>query len=145
MTRTKLAIGTLLAITLLSGCGKQEASPRFPGKIVSHVDGHGSGTGTEAVLSREGSMGSGFDYGDSTKPDWKSDCKWRFLRRDGESDVYQIKWAFRPENGTGGTQTLEASFDGKQSARVCGNQWQTISIEPKSAERNSQPADARDG
>lgn len=145
MTRTILAIGTLLTITLLPGCGKQEAGPRFQGRIVSHVDGHGSGTGTESALLREGTMTSGFDYGDSTKPDWTSDIKWCFLRQDGESDVYRVEWTFRPKNGTGGAQTMEVSFDGKQIARVCGNQWQTISIEPESAEADSQPAAATDG
>jgi len=144
MARIALAIGSLLVITVLSGCGQQEVGPRFAGRVVSHIDDHDSGTGAEAVLSREGAMVSGFDYGDLAKPDWTSDIKWCFLRRDGESDVYQVEWIFRPKNGTGGTQTMEVSFDGKQGARVCGNQWQTVSIEPRSAEGNSQPLAARD-
>ena len=145
MTRITLAFGTLLVITLLSGCGKQEAGARFQGRVISHVDEQGTGTGTEAILLREGSMMSGFDYGDSTKPDWSSEVKWSFLRQEGGSDVYRVEWTFRPTTGTGGTQTREVSFDGKHSVRVCGNQWQTISIEPTPPEGDSQPEAATDG
>lgn len=145
MTRTILTLIVISGIILAAGCGKAPANPRFPGTIVSHVDRPGSGTGNEANLGREGSMTSGFDYGDSSKPDWTSDIKWCFLRQDGESDVYRVEWTFRPKSGISDAQTIEVSFDGKQSTRVCGNEWQTISIEPKSAEGDSQPAAATDG
>ena len=136
-------IFAFLGILLVGGgCGKTAVGPRFQGRVVSHVDEYGSGTGTESILRHEGSFDSGFNYGDPAKPDWTSEIKWIFLRQDGAKDVYQVEWTFRPKNGTGSTQTLEVSFDGKQSARVCGNQWQTISIEPKSAEGNSQQAAA---
>jgi hypothetical protein len=145
MTRATLTLVALFATVVVDGCGRQEVGPQFRGRIVSHVDGHGSGTGVESDLKREGSMTSGFDYGDPAKPDWTSDIKWRFLRRDGDNDIYRIDWTFRPENGTGGTQTRDVSFDGKQSVRACGNQWQTISIEPTSTQGDSQPAAATDG
>jgi len=82
-----LTIGLLLALALLSGCNGTEAGPRFQGRIVSHVDTYGSGTGSESRLHREGSMTSGFDYGDPAKSDWTSDIKWCFLRREGGTDV----------------------------------------------------------
>ena len=138
MMRPNLTIGALLTLVLLTGCGRTEAGPRFQGRIVSHVDTYGSGTGSESNLHREGSMTSGFDYGDSAKPDWTSDIKWCFLRQDGGSDVYRVQWTFRPKNGTGRIRTTEVSFDGKRSARVSGNQWQTISIEPIQSHRDSQ-------
>ena len=125
-----LIIGPLLALFILSGCSRPEAGPRFQGRVVSHVDTYGSGTGVEANLHREGSMTSGFDYGDLAKPDWRSQIEWRFLRQDDGSDVYRVEWTFAPKNGTGLTRTSEASFDGKQSVRVAENEWQTISIEP---------------
>ena len=145
MMRCIPVTGPLLALVLLSGCNRTEDGPRFQGRIVSHVDGHGSGTGSESVLLREGSMTSGFDYGDSAKLDWSSDIKWCFLRQDGGSDVYRVEWAFRPKNGTGVTQTMDGLYDGGHSARVSGNQWQTISIEPARPEGDSQPVAAQPG
>jgi len=138
-------IGPLLALVLLSGCDRTEAGPRFQGSIVSHIDGYGSGTGTESILLREGSIMSGFDYGDASKPDWTSDIKWCYLRQDGGSDVYKVEWTFRPKNGTGGKQTIEVFFDGRHSVKISRNQWQTISIEPTRLEGDSQPAPATDG
>ena len=75
-------------------------------------------------------MTSGFDYGDPAKPDWKSVIKWSFLRQDGRRDLYRVEWIFRPKESIGHTETTEVSFDGKHSARVFENEWQTISIEP---------------
>jgi hypothetical protein len=145
MTRAILTTGTLLALILVAGCGRTKTGPRFQGRIVSHVDTYGSGTGTESSLRREGSMTSGFDYGDPAKPDWDSDIRWCFVRQDGESDLYRVEWNFRPKTGTGRTQTTEVPFDGKHSARVSENQWQTVSIEPPPPEGDSQPAAATDG
>ncbi len=90
-------------------------------------------------------MMSGFDYGDSAKPDWSSDIKWRFVRRQSENDVYQIEWAFRPKNDASGTQTTEVSFDGKHTTHVFGNRWQAISIEPKDLPSDPQVATATNG
>mgnify|MGYP006301681293 CR=1 FL=1 len=142
MTRTGMNTVVALAIVLVAaGCSKAPVLPRFQGKIVSHVDQYGSGTGGESALSAEGSMISGFNYGAPTKPDWTSDIKWSFLRRDGGIDVYQIEWTFRPKSGTGETETKEVAFDGTDSVRVFKNEWQVISIEPDPMRKNSQPVD----
>ena len=130
MMKVMLPIWAMLGLMLLAGCGKTENGPRFPGRIVSHVDAYGSGTGSESNLDREGSMTCGFEYGDSSKPAWTSDIKWCFLRRNGGSDVYRLDWTFRPKSGKGVSDTKEVSFGGKESVRVFGNQWQVVSIEP---------------
>jgi hypothetical protein len=130
MMKTMLTTGPLLGLVLLAGCGKSDAGPRFPGRMVSHVDTYSSGTGSESNLDREGSMTSGFDYADSSQPDWTSDIKWCFLGRDGASDVYRVEWTFRPEDGVGRTKATEVSFDGTKSVKVFANQWQVISVEP---------------
>ena len=131
MTRKPvLTIWGLLTLVIVTGCGRTKAAPRFQGRIVSHVDTYGSGTGSESSLDREGSMSTGFNYGDPAKPDWTSDIKWQFLRQDDGLDVYQIEWTFRPQSGAGASQTRGVSFDGLRSVRVSANQWQTVSIEP---------------
>ncbi len=139
MMKAMLTLGTLLGLVVLTGCGSAEIGPRFQGRIVSRVDTYGSGTGNESILHREGSMTSGFEYGDSSKPDWTSDIKWSFLRRDGRSDVYRVAWTFRPKSGAGGTKAKEVSFDGTQSVTVFSNQWEVISVEPEKMKTNSQP------
>jgi hypothetical protein len=130
MTKPVLTICALLALVVLIGCGRTKAAPRFEGRIVSHVDTYASGTGSESRLDREGSMSTGFNYGDPAKADWTSDIKWRFLRQDEGVDVYQIEWTFRPQSGAGVSQTKEVFFDGSHSVRVSANPWQTVSIEP---------------
>lgn len=139
MRRIILSVGVFLISVWLAGCSRHTPVPRFEGRIVSHVDTYGSGTGTSANLSSssDGSMISGFDYGDPAKPDWSSDIKWSFLRQDGGKDVYRVEWTFRPKNGTSRTQVTEVPFDGSQSAKVPGNDWQIISIEPKSSQGKS--------
>jgi hypothetical protein len=134
-----LTIG-LLGLVLLAGCDESGAGPRFQGRVVSHVGTYGSGTGGQSNLDREGSMTSGFSYTDSSEPDWTSDIKWRFLRRDGSSDVYRVEWTFRLEDGVGRTEAKEVSFDGMKSVRVFGNQWQVVSLEPGAMKVNSQQA-----
>lgn len=128
--KAMLVTWAMLGLMLLAGCGKTEDGPRFPGRIISHVDTYGSGTGSEAKLDREGAMTSGFEYGDASQPDWTSEIKWRFVGRDGGSDVYRLDWTFRPKSGTGVSDTKEVSFDGAESVKVFGNQWQVVSIEP---------------
>jgi hypothetical protein len=129
MTKAMLASWVMLGLVVLAGCGKTEG-PRFGGRIVSHVDTYGSGTGSESNLDREGSMTSGFEYGDSSKTDWTSEIKWRFIGRDGASDVYRLDWTFRPKGGTDVSDTKEVAFDGQKSVKVFSNQWQVVSIEP---------------
>jgi len=141
MMNAMLPTLAMLGLVVLAGCGKTEDTPRFPGRIVSHVDTYGSGTGSESNLDREGSLTSGFEYGDSSKPDWTSDIKWCFLRRDGASDVYRLDWTFRPKSGTGVSDTQEVFFDGEESVRIFGNEWQVVSIEPGAITENSQQRD----
>jgi hypothetical protein len=146
MMKAMHTVVALFGLALPSGCGRPDvATPRFAGTVVSRVDTYCSGTGVQSVLHRQGSMTSGFDYGDPSKADWTSDIKWHFLRRDGQSDVYRVEWTFRPEGGTGGTKTREVSFNGTQAVRVFDNQWQVISIEPGSMKTDSQHAPAADG
>lgn len=98
--------------------------------MVSHVDAYASGTGGEANLDAEGSLKSGFEYGDALKTDWTSQIKWRFLRQDGDNDVYRVDWTFRLKGGTDVSDTKEAAFDGQTSVKVFSNEWQVVSIEP---------------
>lgn len=74
-------------------------------------------------------MISGFEYGDPATLDWSSDINWSFLRQDGGKDVYRVESTFCPKNGTTRTQVTEVPFDGSQSVKVPGNDWQIISIE----------------
>lgn len=131
-------VGALAGLALLASCAKPDVGPRFAGTVVSHVDTYGSGTGTQSVLGREGSMRSGFDYGDSSKVDWTSDVTWRFLRRDGANDVYRVEWTFRPKGGASDPGAKEVSHDGTDAVRIFENQWQVISIEPGPITTNSQ-------
>jgi hypothetical protein len=137
--RAMYKVGAVFGLALLAGCGKSDVGPRFVGTVVSHVDTYGSGTRTQSVLRREGSMRSGFNYGDSSKVDWTSDITWRFLRRDGTNDVYRVEWTFRPKGGSSDTKAKEVSFDGREAVRVFDNRWQVISIEPGPIPTNSQP------
>ena len=136
----------VLGFALLAGCGKLDGGPRFVGTVVSYVDTYGSGTSNRAVLRREGSMKSGFNYGDlykgdSSKVAWTSRIAWRFLRRDGANDVYRVEWIFRPKGGSSDTKAKEVSFDGVKAVRVFDNQWEVISIEPGPIPTHSLPPD----
>lgn len=141
MMKHALTISFLTALTVLCGCGRTDVLPQFHGRIASHVDTYGSGTGGESELKRSGSMRSGFDYGDPNKPDWTSDTKWEFLRSEGATDVYRVEWTFRPMNGADRTRTREVSFDGMTSTHVFSNEWQVISIEPPQSNEDSQSGD----
>jgi hypothetical protein len=120
----------MVGLVLVGGCGETDSGPRFGGRVVSHVDTYGSGTGSEAQLDEEGTLSSGFEYGDATKPDWTSEINWRFLRQDGDEDVYRIDWTFRMKDGAGASNMKEVSFDGQESVKVFANHWQVVSIEP---------------
>jgi len=123
----------VLGPVLLGGCGETGGGPQFGGRVVSHVDTYGSGTGSEAKLDEEGSLSCGFEYGDASKPDWTSEIRWRFLRQDGDNDVHRIDWTFRMKDGAGVSNSKDVSFDGKESVKVFANQWQVVSIEPERA------------
>ncbi len=58
MTMMKAVLGTwvMAGLLLLAGCGEGDDGPRLGGRVVSHVDAYGSGTGGEAGLDVEGSM-----------------------------------------------------------------------------------------
>ncbi len=130
MMKAAVTSWVILGLVLGGGCGERDGGARFGGRVVSHVDSYGSGTGGEANLDPEGSLGSGFAYGDATKFDWTSEVKWRLLRHDGGSDVYRFDWTFRPEGGAGVSDTKEVAFDGQKSVKVFSNEWQVVSIEP---------------
>ena len=134
-----------LSLAVLSGCGKTDFTPRFAGRIVSHVDAYGSGTGGETALKREGSMRSGYQYGDParsdwTRSDWTSDIKWQLIGQKGEADLYRVEWRFAFRNTAGSTRVGEVPFDGMKPAIVFSNQWQTVSIEPGMTKKDSQAA-----
>ena len=81
-------------------------------------------------LACKGSLKSGFEYGDASKTDWTSEIKWRFVGRDGASDMYRVDWTFRLKGGTPVSDTKEVAFDGQKSVKVFGNEWQVVSIDP---------------
>jgi hypothetical protein len=139
MMKAMYIVGALVGLALLASCTKSDVGPRFAGTVVSHVDTYGSGTGTQSVLRREGSIRSGFNYGDSSKVDWTSDVTWRFLRRDGTNDVYRVEWTFRPNGGASDPEAKEVVYDGTEAVRIFANQWQVISIEPGPVTTDFQP------
>ena len=130
LARWRLLWLVMLWLVLVGGCGERGGGARFGGRVVSHVDGYGSGTGGEAALDEDGTLKSGFEYGDAAKADWTAEVKWRFVGRDGDSDVYRFDWTFRPKSGGAVSDTKEVAFDGTESVRVFSNQWQVVSIEP---------------
>jgi hypothetical protein len=107
---------------------------RYPGSIVSHIDSYGSGTGGSQSLSDSGKMVTGFDYGDSSKMDWKGSIRWQFLRRDDKADVFQVEWDYEPKAGTSTRKVEELSFDGVTPAKLVVNEQWVISIEPSQRE-----------
>jgi len=131
MAKAALACWVGLGVVLLSGCGEGDGGLRFGGRVVSHVGTYGSGTGSEAELDEEGTLSCGFEYGDASKQGWTSQIKWRFLRQDGDSDVYRIDWTFRMKDGASVSNSKEVSFDGKESVQAFANHWQVVSIEPQ--------------
>ncbi len=108
----------------------QSREARNSSSIVSHVDSYGSGTGSRHELSSTGQMVTGFDYGDATKTDWKGSIKWRLLRREGQSYLYQVEWNYKPNGGAPTGKTEELSFDGVTPAKLIVNEQWVISIEP---------------
>jgi len=120
-----------LVVATLSGCTSETPVARYSGSIVSHVDSYGSGTGGRQHLANLGQMGAGFDYGDSSRTDWKASIKWNFLRSEGNSDVYQVEWEFKPQGGSPTRKVEELSFDGAIPAKLVVNEQWVISIEPE--------------
>lgn len=104
---------------------------RHSGSIVSHVDSYGSGTGGSQHLAVLGQMSAGFDYGDSSKTDWKGSIKWSFLRREGNCDVYKVEWEHKPKGGSATRKVEDLSFDGVIPAKLVVNEQWVISIEPE--------------
>ncbi len=133
LTWTLSAAGqtTLNVATAAPSADQSRVKARYSGSIVSHVDSYGSGTGSRQRLSSLGQMTSGFDYGDPAKTDWKASINWRFLMREGESDVYQIEWNYKPKVGAPTHKVEELSFDGVMPAKLVVNEQWVISIEPE--------------
>lgn len=119
----------LLATPPFLRTGESRVKAGHNGAIVSHIDSYGSGTGGRTTLSSSGQMNTGFNYGDSENTDWKGSIKWRLLRKEGISDVYEIEWNFKPSNGTSTSKVEELAFDGVQPAKLIVNQQWVISIE----------------
>lgn len=120
----------LLATPPFMWADRSLASAGHSGTIVSHVDSYGSGTGSSHDLSSSGQMVTGFDYGDAAKVDWKGSVKWRLLRREGQSDLYQVEWSYKPKDAEPTGKTEELSFDGVMPAKLVVNEQWVISIEP---------------
>ena len=119
-----------LVVGNLSGCASETPVARYSGSVVSHVDSYGSGTGGSQHLANLGQMSAGFDYGDSSKTDWKGSIKWSFLRREGNSDVYKVEWEHKPKGGSATRKVEGLSFDGVIPAKLVVNEQWLISIEP---------------
>ena len=144
-TMNKLQIYTSIIICCIAfcfGCRKSQPTPRFHGIVRSHVDTYQSGTGTSADLVRGNQSGSGFDYGDTGKTDWKSQIRWELVAQKGPSDVYEFNWTFSPSGGTTVSESRRVEYDGKKSVIVFQNEYEVIAIEPGSIplQKNSQPA-----
>ena len=73
-----LLLMSALVVVNLSGCASETPVARYSGSIVSHVDSYGSGTGGSQHLANLGQMAAGFDYGDSSKTDWKAKHQMEF-------------------------------------------------------------------
>lgn len=119
----------LLATPPFLRTGESRVKAGHNGAIVSHIDSYGSGTGGRTTLSSSGHMNTGFNYGDSEKTDWKGSIKWRLLRKEGISDIYEIEWNFKPSKGISTSKVEELAFDGVQPAKLVVNQQWVISIE----------------
>ena len=119
----------LLATPPYLWANQHRATAGHVGTIVSHIDSYGSGTGSRTALSNSGQMNTGFDYSDAAKTDWKGSIKWRLLRTEGKSDVYEIEWNFKPSNGISTSKVEELAFDGVRPAKLVVNQQWVISIE----------------
>jgi hypothetical protein len=124
----------LLATPPYLRTGQRHETAERAGSIVSHVDSYGSGTGSRHELSSTGQMVTGFDYGDAAKVDWKGSLKWRLLRREGKSDIYEVEWNYKPKVGEPTSKTEELAFDGVTPAKLVVNEQWVISIEPSQRE-----------
>ena len=126
-----LAHFSVYLLLCFAGCGSETLVPRFSGTVVSHVDSYGSGTGVSSPLSTSGQMVSGFNYGDTTKADWKAKIKWSFLRAEDNADVYRVEIAFNSPNGISSSKVAMLFFDGVTPAKLTVNEQLSISIEPE--------------
>ena len=120
----------IIDVRFKNGATSETPAERYSGSIVSHVDSYGSGTGGSQHLANLGQMNAGFDYGDSSKTDWKGSIKWRYLRKDSNSDVYKVEWEYNPKGGSPTHKVDELSFDGVSPAKLVVNEQWVISIEP---------------
>ena len=56
--------------------------------------------------------------------------KWRYLRKESNSDVYKVEWEYKPKGGSPTHKVDELSFDGVSPAKLVVNEQWVISIEP---------------
>ncbi|MFK7776746.1 MAG: hypothetical protein QM501_01325 [Gimesia sp.] len=129
--KTKLLNLPVFLLLCFTGCVSETPVPRFAGTVVSHVDSYGSGTGVSKQLSTSGQMDSGFNYGDTTKADWKAQIKWSFLRTEDNADVYRVEVAFNSPGGISSSKVELLRFDGVTPAKLTVNKQLIISIEPE--------------
>jgi hypothetical protein len=115
---------------LCAGCTSESPVVRHAGKVVSHVDSYGSGTGNSQRLQAAGEMVVGFSYGDPLKRSWKGKIKWALLRQEGDADVYKVQSEFISENGATVRKSQSLSYDGESAAVIVVNDQWAISIEP---------------
>lgn len=126
-----LAHFSVCLLLCFAGCSSETLVPRFSGTVVSHVDSYGSGTGASSQLSTSGQMGSGFNYGDTTKADWTAQIKWSFLRAEDSADVYRVEITFNSLSGISSSKVAMLFFDGVTPVKLTVNKQLVISIEPE--------------
>ncbi len=105
---------------------------RYSGSIVSHVGSYGSGTGGSQHLANLGQMSTGIKYGETSKTHWNGSIKWRYLRKESNSDVYKVEWEYKPTGGSPTHNVDELAFDGVSPTKLVVNKQWVISIEPGS-------------
>ncbi len=129
--KTKLLHLPVCLLLCFTGCDSETPVPRFAGTVVTHVDSYGSGTGVSKQLTTSGQIGPGFNYGDTTKADWKAQIKWSFLRTEDDADVYRVEVTFNSSGGISSSKNGMLRFDGVTPAKLTVNKQLIISIEPE--------------
>lgn len=125
-----IVVSLVFVAGLCAGCTSESPVVRHAGRVVSHVDSYGSGTGNSQRLQAAGEMVVGFSYGDPSRRSWKGKVKWALLRQEGDADVYRVESEFSPENGASVRESQSLSFDGESAAVIVVNDQWAISIEP---------------
>lgn len=130
-TQQNLLIIPPLLITIFAvGCSKERPDPRYPGIIVSHIDGHNSDTGCKAnLLATTQSLKCESRSENAKQADGGAAIKWKFLGRHGTRDIYEFSLKAQTKDTTIETsRTIE--YDGHNQVLVYEDQQVNISIEP---------------